>query len=229
MSPENTSNRFFITLSGLPGSGKTTLAQYLDSISPGEMDPSFSALYRSVRTIPMRWLLSQHGYKGSSTVEGMQNYHRREREAGNGPAILDQLQKLENGIFIVDAIRNSDDARYMRKKLGALSIGLIIPIDVAKERFMLDNNDDKHSNNYVREQIRNPYASENTWNDYRIAARENTWELALSEYGEDPENSEHLHNSDIQLDAGVSYDSLATHTVQILGEKINSRLLDNMQ
>lgn len=229
MSPENTSNRFFITLSGLPGSGKTTLAQYLDSIRPGEMDPSFSALYRSVRTIPMRWLLSQHGYKGSSTVEGMQNYHQREREAGNGPAILDQLQKLENGIFIVDAIRNTEDARYMSKKLGALSIGLIVPIDVAKERFMLDNNDDKHSNNYVREKIRNPYASENTWNDYRIAARENTWELALSEYGEDPENSEHLHNLDIQLDAGVSYDSLATHTVQILGEKISSHLLDDMQ
>ena len=183
MSPENTSNRFFITLSGLPGSGKTTLAQYLDSIRPGEMDPSFSALYRSVRTIPMRWLLSQHGYKGSSTVEGMQNYHRKEREAGNGPAILDQLQKLENGIFIVDAIRNTEDARYMRKKLGALSIGLIVPIDVAKERFMLDNNDDKHSNNYVREQIRSPYASENTWNEYRVAARKNTWELALSEYG----------------------------------------------
>jgi len=229
MSPENTSNRFFVTLSGLPGSGKTTLAQYLDSIRPGEMDPSFSALYRSVRTIPMRWLLSQHGYKGSSTVEGMQNYHRKEREAGNGPAILDQLQKLENGIFIVDAIRNTEDARYMKKKLGALSIGLIVPIDVAKERFMLDNNDDKHSNNYVREQIRNPYASENTWNEYRVAARKNTWELALSEYGEDPENSEHLYNSDIRLDAGVSYDSLATHTVQILGEKINSRLHEDIQ
>jgi len=229
MNPESNKNRFFITLSGLPGSGKTTLAQYLDSLNPGDLDPTFSDRYRSVRTIPMRWLLSQYGYKGSSTVEGMQNYHRREREAGNGPATLDQLQKLENGIFIVDAIRNTEDARYMRKKLGALSMGLIVPIDVAKKRFMLDNNDDKHSNNYVREQIRSPYASENTWNDYKIEARENTWDLALSEYGEDPENSEHIHRSDILIDSGMSYDSLATNVVHMLGEKINSRLLNDTQ
>ena len=224
MNPENESHRFFVTLSGIPGSGKTTLAQYLDSLNPGNIDPSFESMYRSVRTIPMRWLLSQHGYKGSNTLLGMQEYHRQEREAGNGPAILDQLQQLDNGIFIIDAVRNSEDARYIRKKLGSISLGLVVPLDIAKTRFMLDRNDDKHSNAYIREQIQNPYAAQSTWDEYKLTARENTWNLAISEYGDDPENSAHIHNTDAILDSNVPFSILAANAVRKISELISTRL-----
>jgi len=224
MNPEHTSNKFFVSLSGIPGSGKTTLAQYLDSLNPGDIDPAFTTMYRSVRTIPMRWLLAQHGYTGSNTLIGMQEYHRREREAGNGPAILDQLQNLDNDIFIIDSIRNSEDARYMRKKLGSISLGLVLPIEVAQARFMHDTNDDKHKNAYIREQIQNPYAPQSTWDEYAVVARQNTWNLAIVEYGESPENSPHIFNTDALLDANVSFSTLANNAVTKIRELMVGKL-----
>ena len=167
----------FIGLTGLPGVGKTTVAEQLDSFTPQAIDPSLAGEYYDVRTVSMRTLLGWHGYAGGNQLEPLRDYHEQRRQEGEGPAILDRLRKLGNGIFIIDSIRHQQDAEYFSRRLGGYIIALELPLVECERRFTTDNNDEKH----YRLGERYRAMPDHKWTTIQQSLREDAWDLAMEE------------------------------------------------
>ncbi len=225
---EQGETNIFVTISGLPGSGKTALGQCLDNMSPGEIDPSFNEHFLNIHTIPMRWLLAQQGYQGSNTIAELQAFHQNLREEEKSHHVFDSLRQIKDGIVIVDSIRNIDDLRYMQQKFGALAIGLKVPLSVARDRFMKDQDDDKHKHSFIV--FGGDIDDESLDAKERIVqARNLAWEHAITEVGEDPEHYDCIEQADVVIDASVSFGQVAVAAKEQIREFIKSKLAERSQ
>lgn len=225
---EQGESNIFVTISGLPGSGKTALGQCLDNMSPGEIDPSFNEHFLNIHTIPMRWLLAQQGYEGSNTIAELQAFHQNLRDQGQASEVFDSLRQIKDGIVIVDSVRNIDDLRFMQQEFGALAIGLSVPLHVAKDRFMKDQNDDKHKHSFIV--FGGDIDDESLDAKERIVqARNLAWEHAIAEVGEDPENYDCVEQADVIIDASVSFGQVAVTAKGHIREFILSKIAERAQ
>lgn len=212
-----------ITISGLPGSGKTTLGRCLDSYSPAEIDPSFSEHYKEVHVIPMRWLLAQHEYRGSNTIAELQTFHQAIRNQGRAEEIFDSLREVKESIIIIDAIRNIDDMQYLQKEFGAFAIGLKVPLAIAKNRFMNDQDDDKHRHSFV--QFGQMINDDSLTDEQRIIRSRNmAWDQAIREVGSDPEHYDCVENADAIIEADVSFGQVVTSALGHIRYHIKNQL-----
>lgn len=224
---EQSNSNVFVTISGLPGSGKTALGQCLDNMSPGEIDASISEHFLNIHTIPMRWLLAQEGYVGSNTIGELQAFHQNLRDEGRAHDVFESLHKIKDGIVIIDSIRNIDDQRYMQQEFGALAIGLSVPLEVAKQRFMEDQDDDKHRHSFI--QFGDDLTDESLDVKQRIVqARNRAWEHAITEAGEDPEHYDCIEQADVIIDASVNFGQVALSARQHIREFILHRLTERL-
>jgi hypothetical protein len=220
----DTDSSIFISLTGLPGSGKTTLGRCLDSDTPAQIDPNFSEHFTDIRTIPMRWLLAQHGYDGSNTIAGLQSFHQKLRDSDQSERIFDNLLHIKESIVIIDAVRNIDDLRYLKDNFNSLTIGLQAPLYIAKERFMHDQDDDKHRHSV--EHFGRDIQGNHTLDERKVLARERAWNQAISEAGDDPENYDCVMQADklIITDEHVSFSQVALTAKGYIREFVNERL-----
>lgn len=225
---EQANTNVFITISGLPGSGKTALGQCLDNMSPGEIDPSFDEHFLNIHTIPMRWLLAQQGYTGSNTIAELQAFHRDLRDQDRSHEVFDSLHQIQDGIVVIDSIRNYDDLQYMQQAFGALAIGLSVPLSLAKQRFMDDQDDDKHKHSFIV--FGGDIEDDSLDAKERIVhARNLAWEHALTEVGKDPEHYDCVEQADVVIDASVSFGQVAVTAKGHIRDFIASKLAERAQ
>lgn len=222
---EQIETNIFVTISGLPGSGKTALGQCLDNMSPGEIDPSFDEHYLNVHTIPMRWLLAQQGYQGSNTIAELQAFHQSLRDQNRAHEVFDSLHQIKDGIVIIDSIRNIDDLHFMQQEFGALAIGLSVPLETAHKRFMDDQDDDKHRHSFIL--FGDEITDESLDVRQRVAhARNLAWEHAIAEVGNNPEKYDCIEQADVVIDASVSFGQVAVNAKRHIKSFIKKRLAD---
>ena len=225
---ERSETNIFVTISGLPGSGKTALGQCLDNMSPGEIDPSFNEHFLNIHTIPMRWLLGQQGYDGSNTIAELQAFHKNLRDQGRANKVFDSLRQIKDGIVVIDSIRNIDDLNYMKQEFGALAIGLTVPLDVAKDRFMRDQDDDKHRHSFM---IFGGDIDDKSLDakERIIQARNLAWEHAIAEVGEDPHHYDCIEQAGVVIDARVSFGQVAVAAKGHIRKFIKTKLVERSQ
>lgn len=192
----------YVGLTGLPGSGKSHAAHLLDSLVPADIDPRFGRVFNEVNTIPMRQLLAWNGYSGPNDWRQMREYHAEVRAKGEGPEVLNRLKLLEGQIVIVDAIRSRADAEHFRS-MGGLLIAFDAREDVAKERFVSDTYDEKHTH-YIAERFSGDRAkmSEAEWLSFVHHLRGHVWDSAYDEVIESG-IVECMAGADEQVDAMV--------------------------
>lgn len=214
----------FIALTGLPGSGKTTLGRCLDSETPSNIDPGFSEHFTNVRTLPMRWLLAQHGYTGDNTIAGLQTFHQNLRDTNQSERVFDSLHNIHESIVIIDAVRNIKDMKYLKHTFNAFTIGLDIPIHLARERFMNDQDDDKHRHSF--ELFGQNIEGNLTTQERKILARERAWDQAIVEAGDNPNEYECVQEADtkIYIDEKIGFGQVAVTAKKYIRDFISQRL-----
>lgn len=158
MSTEN--NSMLVAFTGPPGVGKTTAARHLDSYIISELGEDVESRFREIRAVSMRQLLGWHGYGGESEIGELREYHEALRQQGEAQQVLGRLSLLKEGIFILDSLRNTDDADYFKNNLGGIIIGLVAEEPICKDRFMADKDDEKHFGALLVEEYPNVVAGE---------------------------------------------------------------------
>ncbi|MDQ5886030.1 MAG: hypothetical protein QG628_427 [Patescibacteria group bacterium] len=212
---EPTETNVYVTLSGLPGSGKTMLAHTLDGMKPQDIDESFGDNFDHVRSVPMRSLLIHMGYTGSRTTQELQDFHTELRGSGQAEEVFEPLRHLERSIVIVDAVRNVYDMRYLVQEFGALTMSLVTPLVVAKTHFTHDPNDEKHKQSINRFKI-DLAAQDLDHNEVDRLSRDMAWEEALAEMGEDPEHHPCIVEAKAQIE--VASTEVSFHEVAMMAK-----------
>ncbi len=134
-----------VGLTGPPGVGKSFSGRFLDSLEPEQIAPAFAATkLTKVRTLPMRYLLASHGYRGQTHISDLQRYHAEVRRAGEGRMVLEQIEPIHSSVVIIDALRHPDDVGHF-KDMGGYIVGLVAPFAICRDRFMADRTDIKHT------------------------------------------------------------------------------------
>lgn len=170
----------FVGLTGPPGSGKTSVARYLDSLTPDEISPELTTQgYTSLHGIPMRQLLRWHGYDGSNRLQDLQTYHSELRRVGEATEVLERLRRLKSGIVIVDSLRRASDAAHFIHSMGGYIIALNAPLNICRQRYITDNGDEKHSDVLNVLDVSNIMSNEQ--DEYVLRVRERSWDQAASE------------------------------------------------
>lgn len=141
---ERVDSSAYIFLAGLPGTGKSLYARILDSLTPPQINPEFDGVFRDVHTVPMRQLLTWHGYTGEPSQSGWTAYHNRLRKQERDHEVFEPLRIFDRHLVIIDAVRHEADIPYIRS-MGGMILGLTAPDELCGERYMTDAFDQKHA------------------------------------------------------------------------------------
>ncbi len=147
--PERTlPDTLFVALTGGPGSGKTALGRMLHA-PPLEEYPRLQEKYRKIQTHPMRSILRFAGLElspGEDIQRTMREFHYLARLRGQDRKIMEQLHQLQSaeGIHVIDSVRHQSDALFIVQELGGIVLGLECDTVTREQRFMLDDDDEKH-------------------------------------------------------------------------------------
>jgi dephospho-CoA kinase len=169
-----------VYLIGPPGVGKTALGGYLSGGPVELVDESLREEgLREIQTIRMRQLLQWHGYNGPTGLREMSEYHAEQRRNGQAEAIFEPLRRLRNSLVIVDALHHEADIDYCRG--NGFIIALHADRNIRHERFMNDNNDEKHRRVLIDLERVGPL-DQDQQASFIKRARERAWDLAEEDF-----------------------------------------------
>lgn len=133
----------YIFLAGPPGVGKSLYARILDSLNPAQINPEFDGVFRDVHAVPMRQLLTWHGYEGEPSQSGWTAYHNQLRKEERDDEVFWRLKEFDRHLVIIDAVRHEADIPHIQG-MGGMILALTAPDEVCGERYMADTDDEKH-------------------------------------------------------------------------------------